>query len=731
MKKIRSLLSLMLALILALTCLSACNGDGADTDGSESDTDLGEYITLATNGISDYRVVVSADATDAVKRMTNELLTKIKEIAGVKPDRATDNTSKYPPVAHEIFIGVSGRDETKTALDELDTTGYKIEYTGGKLIVVATNDFMLSKAMDALVNTYLAFDNGSVMVRERLSVSYDGSADMSLLLNDDGSFKYQIIYPDDNAGGERALASSIRDELSRILGCKVAIARSDKAVEANDDSFEILVGKTNRQQSTELYRTIGVSELVSTLSGNKLLIGAGVSVKLNSAVSAFINDISEATKGTYDGKKLISVDYSLSQHTYEWLEALPMMDVGTFVGSNDMGDDSLMFVWDDTAIGDYESYTNTMKELGWTEKSDYTLGENDYVLLESSNAYAYVSYVSASESTRVFVEGKTRGTEYPSKTQASYTAVSGYEPTLWQVAMDSKNAFINDSSYTHEHKGANGGMCYVMQVADGSFVVIDGGYDTETQATTIYELLRDNSPTEIPVISAWIFTHDHGDHTPAFERFTKLYRNKVSVKAFYYNFPAVGFDLNAGGGADGGILLLMKQYSGAKIYRKLHSGMTFYVADARFDVIYTHEDLYPYTSDTLNDASTVLRVTFGGQRIMFLGDVQTAAGAVIEETVLVSELKSDIVQYSHHGWNGPEKTLYDKIEAPTVLWPVNVYSWQYDCYGENIFDRLINRKNDTNYYYSVNYYIAHEAEYVDTVIIHGEGTTKLVLPYNP
>ena len=160
--------------------------------------------------------------------------------------------------------------------------------------------------------------------------------------------------------------------------------------------------------------------------------------------------------------------------------------------------------------------------------------------------------------------------------------------------------------------------------------------------------------------------------------------------------------------------------------------MSFYAADARFDVMYTHEDLYPVLSEDFNETSTVIRVTFGNQRIMFLGDVQDEGGQVMIDTMPKSEMKSDIVQYAHHGWDGPTAELYDLIEAPTILWPVSIYSWQKDAEAENIFKRMITTKNGA-YFYDVNYYIAHEAEYVKTIIVNaeGSGTQELILPYTP
>ena len=66
------------------------------------------------------------------------------------------------------------------------------------------------------------------------------------------------------------------------------------------------------------------------------------------------------------------------------------------------------------------------------------------------------------------------------------------------------------------------------------------------------------------------------------------------------------------------------------------------------------------------------------------------------------------------------------IEAATVLWPVNTYSFQTSNAGRNIFKLMINGS-----WRAVNKYIAQEATYVKTVICAEEahwGAFKIELP---
>ena len=712
MKKI---LSSFLAIIMLLTFVSCSNDNG---DSNTEDTSEAVVDSLACNIADGYTIVVSETATSAVKNLSNTFVKAIKEKTDIKLERVTDNNKKNTETPKEILFGLSKREETKTALELLTTTGYSISFNGEKLVVVATNDFMLEKAVGALIEK-LSFDGSVAKIDKNINLVYDGSSDMIPLV-ENGNFKYQIIYPYTNTYGERDAANDLRLNLNKTLDCVIPVVRYDSGAEVNDDAFELLIGETNRPQSKALYDNIGANNLKVEFSGNKILVGSSIPTDISRALNKFYTYIVELVNGTYDGKYMLPCGYQNSEVSYEWMNNIPMMSTGTLVGVDDTGKESMVYVWNKVTESDYESYLSELKSSGLTEKQTYALGDNRYMLLENQLAQVYVYYTSANKTVRLFVETKENLTVYPSATPSEYVTEQGYEPTLWQVECDWKTALEWDTSLPEKWRGSNGGMCYMLKVADGSFVIIDSGMNSKKQADIIWEHLKANSDDEKPVISAWYFSHTHADHIGGFQQFTKYYKDQVTVKAFYFNVPAEGFGTEGGTG-DTNLISSMKQYTGATIYRKLHTGMTFYVADARFDVMYTHEDLYPVISEDFNETSTVIRVTFGGKRIMFLGDVQDDGGKVMTDTMPKSEMKSDIVQYSHHGWDGPQKELYDHIEAPIILWPNAIYSWQKDAEGENIFDRLINR-NGGSYFYVVNHYIAYEAEYVKSIYVNAEGT---------
>lgn len=709
MKKQISVLAVLMALLMLTSCFVSCHKQ------EEPEEPAVEYTDIVEGGVSNYTVVLSESATSAVKSMANQIVSHIQEKTGVKISRVTDNTSKYPQGEHEILLGVSKRSETESALSSLTETGYLVKFENGKIILSASNDYMLQKAVDALLNTYFVSENETLKIDKNLNAFTSGTAEMSALLQD-GSFRYTIVYPSDAGAEVRDAASDLATGIRSMLNCKVEV-KMDSLVADNADNYEVLVGETNRQESKDLYQSLGVTDMRSVMTGNKIAVGSGIESNISLATNHFASLLQELVKGTYDENYLINLGFSASKAVYDWLNGVPTMSREHYIGTDDCGDNSIVMVWEEVSAEDFSSYIAQVKAADFTVKQEYTMGSNCHALLEGDTATIYASYIPAESLLRVFAEKK--GSLYPSAEQTSYTTAEGYEPTMWQLSVDNKNS------------EANGGMSYVMKVADGSFVIIDGGYNTETEADNLYNHLKANCTDEKPVISAWIITHIHSDHYGAFQAFTKKYQNMVTVKAFYYNFPAEGYDFETTT-IESTLNSDMKKYTGAVIYRKLHAGMTFWVADAKFDVIFTHEDMYPWytyqsTTANTNDTSTVLKMTLGGKTVMFLGDIEARASRIIERYYVNDKavLKSDIVQFAHHGYEGALPALYDMIEAPTVLWPMNIYGWQRPD-SSKVFENW-HQKSSTGKQALSNYYISYEATYVKTIVVAGEGITEFKL----
>ena len=299
-----------------------------------------------------------------------------------------------------------------------------------------------------------------------------------------------------------------------------------------------------------------------------------------------------------------------------------------------------------------------------------------------------------------------------------YETYEGYKPTFWQLPIDWKGT------------KQNGGMSYVIRVADGRFVIIDGGYPTQAEGEALYQFLVEHNVNKgKPVVAAWFITHPHGDHFGAMQAVSRAHADDVIVQAFYYNFPTTGKGYLVSPIPNWMKKTDMRRFEGAVLCDKVHTGTTIHVADAKFDILFTHEDLYPLISNNQNDSSFVIRMTFGGQRVMFLADVMEPACKAMVTYLAPEEWPCDIVQFSHHGYEGATREVYDLIAAPTVLWPMNIYGWQRPD-KSNVFERW-KAFTHTRLQEMPNDYICNEAEYVKKILVGGEGLIEVSLPYTP
>ena len=107
---------------------------------------------------------------------------------------------------------------------------------------------------------------------------------------------------------------------------------------------------------------------------------------------------------------------------------------------------------------------------------------------------------------------------------------------------------------------------------------------------------------------------------------------------------------------------------------KPHCGQTFRLANAEFEILYTHEDLLSKRADApvytdVNETSTVLRICFdGGKSFLLLGDADDDVEKILCDRFGNAGLRCTYLQAAHHCINNVER-LYALIDSDYVLMP--------------------------------------------------------------
>ena len=266
------------------------------------------------------------------------------------------------------------------------------------------------------------------------------------------------------------------------------------------------------------------------------------------------------------------------------------------------------------------------------------------------------------------------------------------------------------------------GMGYLLRLADGSFIVIDGGYNAGAgkQAEFLYQSMQQYSADGNIHITAWILTHLHPDHIDGFTDFVLKYAGFSNVAIDEVIFSATSaedyndmiekgifntaLNINEFKGALGGLL------PNTRISTP-HSGDEYYLKNARLEILSTVVDLKPTSvnqTGDFNNSSLIFNLYLGGQKILFTAD---AATALLNHMVnnFGTELHCDIYQLPHHGIN---QTRIGTVQAPVVLLPAEAQTYnRVDI--KNIFLEALN------------------AETTKEAIVACFGNRALALPYTP
>lgn len=327
------------------------------------------------------------------------------------------------------------------------------------------------------------------------------------------------------------------------------------------------------------------------------------------------------------------------------------------------GADSVELCLRGVTDADCEGYGQTLEEAGWTRYTACVLAGNRFATYTSPNGRTiYLGY-------------------YPTLLGGTLRIV--HEPTGYLPATEaSPYRRVTDTTFTQIGRRAVDintapGMSYIMQLADGSFILIDGGPANEEDEAALFDYLTALTPAgEKPTVAVWFITHAHSDHMALANRFLVNYHDRIEVRMAAYNFPNYEAVVNARDVQNNAARYtpMIEQfresitaYWPAARHLILHAGQKLYLADAEIEILFTHEDQFPNEFSWINHTSVAFRIRTGGKTVMILGDCEKSLCQQMADT-FGGYLKSDLLQLTHHGANGACLDLYQRIDPDICFW---------------------------------------------------------------
>lgn len=179
----KNVLWLLCALMLLTPVLSACTGDGDETEqtvqasdnGGETNTEnVGEDVSyLYYDKQMNYRIVYSASASTDVTTSVDSLGSTLARYVGASDFYGSDAAIKREEGTPEIIVGDTSRSESAQLKAEITGMSYRIKTINENIVIVAAKEWMLPDAFDEVVKKIeYAKDRKSATIATDFDVTY-------------------------------------------------------------------------------------------------------------------------------------------------------------------------------------------------------------------------------------------------------------------------------------------------------------------------------------------------------------------------------------------------------------------------------------------------------------------------------------------------------------------------------------------------------------------------------
>ena len=269
----------------------------------------------------------------------------------------------------------------------------------------------------------------------------------------------------------------------------------------------------------------------------------------------------------------------------------------------DCGDNVAMCICSDMSEDVFFECEKELEKSGYVVSQRHDIAGNIHFTLKGNNETVQFYYNPCSSSARLIADG--------------YTADIQTQPT-------DVSRVCNTEIYQFEtdHSLIDCGMCYIIRCADNSFFVIDSAHFYSVHDNDrIHDFLRAMTPENEKIhISGWFLSHGHDDHICKCTDYILYNMKDTVIDKFYYNFvPDTHRDNENWDGAGKGFrrsFYKAVNESGVPVV-KLHTGQRFYVGNLEFEVLCTHEDVWPASCADYNNSSTVLMMKTENTKVLF------------------------------------------------------------------------------------------------------------------
>lgn len=367
---------------------------------------------------------------------------------------------------------------------------------------------------------------------------------------------------------------------------------------------------------------------------------------------------------------MITIMMKHKKQSCNFFAQAPIDTLGAATSTYTAGDGSILYTYTGKTRSDLHRFGTLLQAWGWTLTSHQSVN-NDTSVFETyqKGNEVYHLYCTADKPDRLRVAYS----DHANLPESPEGTTGAFETAVVQLnlPLTAANEYSN-------------GMGYVVRLADGTFLIFDGGY--VEQADQIWNtLVKLHGSEDGVVIRAWCLTHAHGDHYGVLDQFSQTYAKRLTLERF------IALPVNASDASDpffntGLQTTILPRYDGA-VLTVPHTGMVFRFCNLILEILYTaDEHLIDGKSDgfDFNSSGTVYRLSGDGDSMLFLGDAMNDVTSRLT-AIWGTALESNLVQVSHHGVGNSPVEFYESLHATVLFYPAGhkLYYGPNNDYGQS------------------------------------------------
>lgn len=476
-----------------------------------------------------------------------------------------------------------------------------------------------------------------------------------LILAEGGKTGYKLIYSSGATTSQKNITKDWVSDFGKDTGALILRGTDKKTAPENCEI--VFAAPLQRDFVNAPMETCPLTGYSISVIGERIVLCAYSNEMYEKAASKLLAQIEQLDSGVFGIRKDLSLTYQDVKDA-----DLPKFSSsgGTLLGSRVyyQGNGNYVIGYENVTGAEVETYLTQLAALGYEKKAGNQLGSVAFATYQKNSATVYTNWNTAEKCFRMTVGNDSF---LPSALSGAYSAVK--EPTLAQLAR-------NGAEQTAP------GMSYVLQLADGRYILIDGGGSDADDEAALLQYLKENKPAahEKPIIALWMATHAHGDHVALATDFLNHHGKEVRLEAIAHNFP--DFNYNPASQDDSASMatlanrFLAAARSASPTLKRwtIHAGQTAEIAGAKIEILYTPEDYFPNAINWGNDSSCAWKITVGGKTILFAGDCDPILCDDMAKWYGSDVLQCDVLQVCHHGFNGATMAFYKAIDPKICLW---------------------------------------------------------------